>query len=78
MRAWAEREVASEDGHQVGASRAGVTQCILPLAGILLPLLGGSFPLSKDHTPCPSSFPPCVLWHCEASELPFLSAAQIH
>lgn len=31
--------MASKDDHQVGASCPGVTQCISPFAGILLPLL---------------------------------------
>lgn len=74
MRARAEQEVAGKDGHQVHASCPGVTQCIPPFVGILLPLLGGSFPSSREQTPCLLSFPPCLLWDYKA---PFSIMASI-
>lgn len=51
LRAWAEQEMASKYNHQVGASCPGVTQCIPPFVGILLPLL------KQGADPMPTVFP---------------------
>lgn len=68
IRAWAEQEVADEHARQVQG------RCKLPGCHPKHPLLhwhpqplpGGSFPLSRELPPCPSSYSPCLLWDYKA------------
>lgn len=81
MRAWAQKEVSREDGHQVGLSCPGVTQCIPPFAGVLLPHWEGPSPGtgSRPHTHHLFHLVPFgMVKPCSVSWLPLLSAAQIY
>lgn len=81
MRAWAQKEVSREDGHQVGLSCPGVTQCIPPFAGVLLPHWEGPSPGtgSRPHTHHLFHLVPFgMVKPCSVSWLPLLSAKQIY